>query len=267
MAMGGRSRSRKKKLLSTQTLRTENTQEEGSPPEEEVTEFFSKSSGRTVEVAKMCEQYSCDWKAICTVFVRNEMDYLEGLEEEEGTPYRACRKYAGRETFNGLEVLKEIKEVVSDEESASDSQEERQESAAFETETNQRQVSLSSETEETSKEEAPTICEAAECFIGSEYKAVFEDSKGESFITYVCSCHTKMTVPDMKLKETKPLNRSMSAYSLDSIQVSQDYVMEEIVSRTLDTMEKELGQTQDSRCILTRPYKERTMPRDRASPY
>ena len=37
------------------------------------------------------------------------------------TPYRTCFHHAGKKTFNGLTVLKEIKEIVSDEDSHLDS--------------------------------------------------------------------------------------------------------------------------------------------------
>src|SRR5207237_10156513 len=54
--------------------------------------------------------------AATTAFVRNAEDFLEGIEGDEGMPYRSCSLHAGRKTFNGEKVLKEIEEIVSDEE-------------------------------------------------------------------------------------------------------------------------------------------------------
>jgi len=42
-------------------------------------------------------------------------------EDRVCTPYRTCSHHAGKKTFNGLTVLKEIKEIVSDEDSHLDS--------------------------------------------------------------------------------------------------------------------------------------------------
>ena len=106
---------RRKKLLSSITVLNKELREE-ERSSNEVDAFFDKHQGKYAKVSKKCEAVNCSRVAACTVFVRSEQDYLEGLEDEEGIPYRACSLHSGRKTFNGDRVLKEIEEIVSDEE-------------------------------------------------------------------------------------------------------------------------------------------------------
>jgi len=39
-----------------------------------------------VKKGKACEAQHCHRTAVCTAFVRDEVDYADSLEEEEGTP-------------------------------------------------------------------------------------------------------------------------------------------------------------------------------------
>src|SRR6185312_9738727 len=112
---GGKGNYRKKKRPSSMTVYNRELQkEERSSSEAE--DFFDKQQGIYVKEGKRCEAGSCKREAVCTVYVRDEEDYYEELEDAEGIPARACRHHATKKTFNRGTILRAISEVLSDEE-------------------------------------------------------------------------------------------------------------------------------------------------------
>src|SRR6185312_1739872 len=106
---------KKKKPPSSMTLYQRKLQEE-ERSSIEVDEFFSKSSGEALKVSKLCESETCNKAAVCTVYTRDPEEFLNNLEGEKGSPYRACTLHAEASKFDGMTILNRITEIVSDEE-------------------------------------------------------------------------------------------------------------------------------------------------------
>jgi len=108
---------RRKKPLSSMTMLKEDIRVEEKSSLEDST-VFSKPLGKAEKVSKLCEAPNCTHAAVCSVFIRDEEDFIDGIEPEEGTPYRACALHSNKQvkTFRGMKILNRIEEVVSDEE-------------------------------------------------------------------------------------------------------------------------------------------------------
>ena len=246
MTKGTKSR-RKKPLSSITELKRELRKEERSS--NEVDAFFDKHHGKYDKVSKKCEAVNCSRVAACTVFVRNDQDFFDNLEDEEGTPYRSCSIHAGRKTFNGEKVLKEIEEIVSDEEETTSDTAVEDPSAQNPRPTTQTdkieeitatvrvtpmgspelQAMLNSTNKHTqvlsaapSTSSSEHICEIHGCFTKANYEATIENGQGHA-IARVCLEHATDNIQGGQTTNLHLINAdNLSAYSMSSIALSDD---------------------------------------------
>ena len=74
-------------------------------------------------MSKLSKAPNCAHAAICSIFTRDEEEFMNGDEPEEGTPYCACTLHSNKQvkTFQGHKILSKAEEIVSDEEEPSSS--------------------------------------------------------------------------------------------------------------------------------------------------
>jgi len=234
---------KRKKPLSSLTERNKELRKE-ERSSDEVDYFFAKHQGRYNKVSKRCESGKCGRVAVCTVFVRNEEDYAERLEDEEGLPYRACSLHAGKKTFDGNTVLREIEEIISDKEETSPSIVEEslhtnnpglivqpevvvtplgspELQAMLD---NNSKSNVQTQAHSTSSSTSPSwqICEIRDCYADANYEAAVENEQGHT-IARVCSSHATDSIQGGKTTDLKLINAdNLSAYSMSSVVLSDD---------------------------------------------